>query len=135
MNGDDPFCSVNTDFINPCMTSAVTIDVIASNDTPVANNDSATTSEDTLVNIIVLSNDSDPDVDTLTTTGVVSNPSNGLATLKADGTIDYTPNADFNGQDSFVYSISDGNGGMDTATGEYHKTSDMASGGFLPIVY
>ena len=96
---------------------AVTIDVIAVNDPPLAHGDSVTSNEDTPVNILVLSNDSDPDLDTLTTTGILSGPGNGVATLKADGSIDYTPNSNFNGQDSFVYSISDGNGGTSTATG------------------
>mgnify|MGYP003311649521 CR=1 FL=1 len=32
-----------------------------------------------------------------------------------DGTYTYTPNADFNGSDTFTYIISDGNGGSDTA--------------------
>ena len=93
----------------------------AGNDRPVATNDYDTTEEDTTVTIVVLSNDSDPDSDPLTTTGIVSGsgPSNGAATLNGDGTIEYTPNADFTGQDSCVYSISDGKGGADTATGKY----------------
>ena len=108
------FCS---NFISIAVTITVNPD---SNDPPVATNDSVSTDEDAPVNIVVLSNDSDPDSDTLTTTGIVNIlPSNGIATLKGDGTIDYTPNTDFNGQDSFVYSISDGNGGTDTATGGY----------------
>jgi len=38
--------------------------------------------------------------------------------LNADGeTFQYTPNPNFHGQDSFVYTVSDGNGGVDTATG------------------
>ena len=91
----------------------------AGNDPPVAKNDSDSTDEDTPVIIEVLSNDSDPDSDTLTTTGIVSGsgPNNGVATLTVNGSIVYTPNPNFNGQDSFVYSISDGNGGADTATG------------------
>jgi len=95
--------------------------VNAVNDLPVATNDSASTNEDTSVNIDVLSNDSDPDLDTLTNTGVVSGsgPSNGTVTLNGDGeTFDYTPDPDFNGQDSFVYTISDGKGGTATATGK-----------------
>ena len=93
----------------------------AGNDPPVANNDSDSTDEDTPVIIIVLSNDSDPNSDTLTSTGIVSGsgPSNGVATLNLNGSISYTPNADFHGQDSFVYTVSDGNGGVDTATGMY----------------
>ena len=93
----------------------------AGNDPPVATNDSDSTDEDTPVTIVVLSNDSDVEGDPLTTTGLLSGsgPSNGVAMLNANGTIEYTPNANFHGQDSFVYSISDGKGGMDTATGEY----------------
>ena len=107
--------------INLLFSSAVTIDVNPVNDPPLANGDSATTDEDTLVNIAVLLNDSDPDLDTLNTTVIVSGPSNGVATLKADGTVDYAPTADFNGQDSFVYRISDGNGGTSTATGRFRS--------------
>jgi len=98
---------------------AVTINVNVVNGPPVATNDSASTDENTPVNIAVLSNDSDPDSDTLTNTGVVNIvPSHGTVMLNADDvTFDYTPNANFSGQDSFVYRISDGNGGTDTATG------------------
>jgi len=95
--------------------------VVAVNDPPEANDDSATTNEDTAVNIAVLSNDTDHDSNTLTTAGIVSGsgPSNGVAAVMPDGTIEYTPNPNFNGQDSFVYIISDGNGETDTATGTF----------------
>ena len=108
-------------FFLPWSINAAFITVIAVNDPPEASDDSVTTNEDTALNIVVLSNDSDPDSDTLTTTGIVSGsgPSNGVATVKPDGTIDYTPNPNFNGQDSFVYIISDGNGETDTATGTF----------------
>jgi len=88
---------------------------------PVAGDDFETTEEDTTATIEVLLNDSDPDSDPLTVTGVDSNngPSNGEVKLNADGKrFDYTPNPDFNGVDSFVYHISDGNGGKDSALGE-----------------
>ena len=108
----------------------------AGNDPPVASNDPESTNEDTPVTIVVLSNDSDIDGDMLTTTGVLSGPSNGVATLNANGTIEYTPHADFNGQDSFVYSISDGKGGMDTATGVYCWTAYRLGGAFslIPVL-
>ncbi|GGC29163.1 hypothetical protein GCM10011371_15850 [Novosphingobium marinum] len=41
---------------------------------------------------------------------------NGTAVVNADGTYTYTPNADFVGEDSYVVSVSDGNGGTDTLT-------------------
>jgi len=93
------------------------------NDPPEATNDSVSTDQGVLVNIDVLINDSDPDSDTLTNTGVVSGsgPSSGTVTLNGDGeTFDYTPDSGFFGQDSFVYTISDGNSGTATATGAYN---------------
>jgi len=96
-------------------TATVTIDVTPVNDDPVGGDDSATTDEDTPVIIDVLSNDTDVDGDTLEVTEV-GDPSNGTAEINPDGTITYTPDPDYNGPDSFTYTVSDGNGGTDTAT-------------------
>jgi large repetitive protein len=84
------------------------------NPAPVAVNDTATTPEDTLVNILVLANDSDPDDDLLTVT--TASAGNGTVVIRPDGTLDYTPNLNFNGTDTISYTISDGNGGTSTAT-------------------
>ncbi|MFC1923843.1 C25 family cysteine peptidase [Chloroflexota bacterium] len=93
------------------------------NDAPVANDDSGNTTEDMAITIDVLANDTDPDGDDLEITAV-SDPANGSATINDNGTsgdttddwVDYSPDADYNGFDSFTYDISDGNGGTDTAT-------------------
>ena len=45
----------------------------------------------------------------------VTDPANGTAVINGDN-IDYTPDANFNGSDSFTYTVDDGNGGTDTAT-------------------
>ena len=74
-----------------------------------------TTAEDTPTTITVLGNDSDVDGDTLSVTSA-SDPANGTVVINPDGTIGYTPDADFTGTDTFTYTISDGNGGTDTAT-------------------
>ena len=63
----------------------------------------------------VLGNDLDADGDALTAV-LSSDVSNGTLVLNGDGSFDYTPDADFNGVDSFVYSVSDGFGSADTAT-------------------
>jgi len=85
------------------------------NDAPVATNDSATTSEDTPVTIDVLSNDTDVDGDSLTATSV-STPAHGSASVNTDGTVTYTPNADYNGTDSFTYKATDGAADSNEAT-------------------
>jgi CshA-type fibril repeat protein/VCBS repeat-containing protein len=99
-------------------TGTVTIDVQPTNDGPDAVNDVLTGEEDTPLVINpaeLLGNDTDPDGDTLTITSV-SNPTNGTVTLNNDGTITFTPDADYNGEATFEYTITDGNGGEDTAT-------------------
>jgi VCBS repeat-containing protein len=85
------------------------------NAAPNAADDAATTAEDTAATIGVLANDTDPDGDALAVTAV-GTPAHGTARLNADGTITYTPAANYNGLDSFTYTIGDGHGGSDTAT-------------------
>ena len=91
-------------------TFAVT--VIAVNDPPVAQDDKGINlDEDTSVTIDVLANDSDPaEGDALTISGV-GDPEHGKALLVL-GKIRYTPDQNFEGTDSFSYTISDGNEGV-----------------------
>lgn len=90
------------------------VDVIAINDNPVAIADITSTNEDASVTIDVLSNDSDIDGDSLSVTSAIA--SNGLVTINPDGTLNYSPNANFNGTDTISYEVSDGNGGSATST-------------------
>ncbi len=98
-------------------TVVVDLTVVAVNDPPVAVDDSAALDEDASVNIDVILNDSDVDgtIDP-TTVVVTSGPSYGTATENIDGTVDYTPDADFNGTDSFTYYASDGTDDSNIAT-------------------
>ena len=86
--------------------ATVSITVKPVNDPPVANDDTATTTENTAVTINVLSNDIDVDGDTLTVSSATS-PTNGLVVINPDNTITYTPNTSFNGVDTFTYTASD----------------------------
>ncbi|MBI3673274.1 MAG: tandem-95 repeat protein, partial [Rhizobiales bacterium] len=86
-----------------------------SNTAPVAAADSVTINEDTPTTIAVLGNDSDANGDPLTVTGT-SLPGHGSVAINVDGTLTYTPTANYNGADSFTYTISDGHGGTSTAT-------------------
>ena len=121
-NGNTNFRYVATDLAgNVSASAAATIAVTPVNDAPDAvDNGTAlapavTTNEDTAVNNInVLGNDSDPDNDPLTVTAA-SSP-NGTVTINPDGTLNFTPAANFNGATTISYTISDGQGGSDTAT-------------------
>jgi len=94
----------------------LTITVIDVNDAPVASDDTVSTSEGIPMIIEVLANDSDEDGDGLTVTGVTQGPdANGTVVVNGDNTVTYTPDAFFNGQDTFSYDISDGQGGSDAA--------------------
>src|SRR2546422_7412901 len=48
--------------------------------------------------------------------GSVGTPAHGSAAMNPEGTITYTPALNYNGPDSFNYTISDGHGGTATAT-------------------
>ncbi|MEM7332261.1 MAG: tandem-95 repeat protein, partial [Chloroflexota bacterium] len=113
-SGSDSFTYTIIDGNGGSDTATVTITVNNENDAPDAVDDSASTDEDNAVTIDVLDNDSDLDGDDLTIDSV-TDPANGVVTNNGTD-VTYTPNADFNGVDSFTYTIGDGNGGSDTAT-------------------
>ncbi|MEO1505529.1 MAG: Ig-like domain-containing protein, partial [Pseudomonadota bacterium] len=83
---------------------------------PIAVDDTAATNEDVAVNINVAANDSDPDGGTPAATGIASQGADGTAVLNPDGTVTYTPNANFFGADSFQVTIGDGQGGSVVST-------------------
>ncbi len=113
-NGTDSFTYTIEDANGDTSTATVTVTITPVNDAPVAVDDSASTPKNTSVNINVLTNDSDPENDPLTVTGNTS-PSHGTVSFSG-GVATYTPANNYTGTDSFDYTISDGNGGTDTAT-------------------
>ncbi len=94
-----------------------------SNTDPVANDDFYKVKEDKKLEVDapgVLSNDSDPNADSLTAS-LVSGPEkdkNKKFTFNPDGSFTYKPKKNAHGKDSFTYTVSDGKGGTDTATVE-----------------
>ena len=114
-NGTDTFTYTITDDQGATDTATVTINVGAVQDDPDAENDVELTDENTPVDIDVLSNDSDPDGDTLNVLSY-GQGTNGTVTGGGTGPLTYTPNSGFTGVDTFTYTITDGNGGQDTAT-------------------
>ena len=86
------------------------------NRAPTAVNDNVTAACGAVATFDVLANDTDPEGDALTITGV-SNPGRGSAVISSNK-IAYTPNPATcsAGADTFTYTISDGKGGTSTAT-------------------
>jgi len=110
-NGSDSFTYEISDGNGGTATATVSVTVNAVNDNPIAVDDVLVTDEDTSYTIDVTANDSDPDGDILTVTGAT-----GGRVTWSGGSITYTPDANFYGQDSFTYEVSDGNGGTASAT-------------------
>ena len=81
---------------------------------PNAVDDSLVTAEDTAASLNVLTNDSDPDGDPISFVGATAG-SHGTVNCVA-GVCTYTPAPDYNGTDSFTYTISDGRGASDVGT-------------------
>jgi sugar lactone lactonase YvrE len=78
------------------------------NSAPIAVADAAATPEDNpIAAIAVLANDGDPDGDTLSVTAF-SQPAHGTVTDNHNGTLAYAPASNYNGTDTFTYTVSDG---------------------------
>jgi VCBS repeat-containing protein len=85
---------------------------------PVAINDSYVVEAEITLDIAspgVLSNDSDPNNDSLTVL-IDSDVSNGVLTLNANGSFSYSPNSAFEGVDSFTYHANDGTNNSNIVT-------------------
>jgi PKD repeat protein len=90
---------------------------ILTNQPPNAQNDSATTSEDTQITINVRTNDNDPDGDALTVTAVTQPAGGGSVAIGSGGqNVVFTPTPNFSGSASFTYTVEDPGGLSDQAT-------------------
>ena len=123
-NGDAVLTYQVTDSQGASVLVAVTINIDAVNDAPVARLDTYDQAkEDTVIRIaqsVFIGNDNDVDwstgqMDVLRVTQI-SQVQGGSAYLDTDGTVVFTPTTDFNGQASMVYTLSDGKGGTSTNT-------------------
>ncbi|HIF9166951.1 TPA: tandem-95 repeat protein, partial [Photobacterium damselae] len=112
-NGEDSFTVVVDDGNGGTDTITVTVNVTPVNDAPVGEDVTAETQEETAVTGQLTATDVDGDNLTFKPG---SNPENGSVTINADGSWEYVPNPDFNGEDSFTVVVDDGNGGSDTIT-------------------
>ncbi|MCA1799652.1 MAG: tandem-95 repeat protein, partial [Xanthomonadaceae bacterium] len=113
-NGADSFvyqvCDDGTPLPALCATATVSITIDPVNDPPVADADAATTDEDTAVTITLTGSDIDGDPLTFAVASPPGNGSLGAITqlTPTSASVTYTPNADFNGSDSFTFTSNDG---------------------------
>ncbi|GKT11405.1 MAG: hypothetical protein ISEC1_P0369 [Thiomicrorhabdus sp.] len=114
-NGKDSFSYVVGDEFGGTSAATINVFVDAVNDAPIAVDDIVDIAINSSTDIDVLANDSDVDGDTLTVTEV-SEAANGTVEINSDGTLRYTPLANFYGTDSFTYTITDENGEVSWAT-------------------
>jgi large repetitive protein len=91
-----------------CDTAIVFITISATNNAPVANVDGITIPEDaTVASIPVLTNDVDDQILTASNISITDAPNHGTAVINPNGTIGYTPNANYNGRDTLIYRVCD----------------------------
>ncbi len=115
-HGADSFTFTVNDGEADSAEATVAIGVTAVDDPPVAVDDDATTEEGIPVIIDVLDNDSDADVGDVPVVESVTQAAHGTVAINVDGTLTYTPEPGFNGNDSFTYTLVGGQGSTGTAT-------------------
>lgn len=94
--------------------------------------DTVATSEGVAVTVNVLANDTQGSGGVVIT--ITGAPSHGTATVNAGGTITYTPSKDYNGSDSFEYTLRDSAGTMSSARVTVAVASNMSARAFLPLI-
>jgi hypothetical protein len=115
---NDSFLYTVKDSLGQVSAAAATVTItIGGNNPPDAVNDGpVSVAEESTGNAInVLGNDTTSDPDETLNVTAVSDPPHGTAGFTATG-VTYSPDPTYVGGDTFTYTISDGNGGFDTAT-------------------
>ncbi|MFP4165455.1 MAG: Ig-like domain-containing protein, partial [Chitinispirillaceae bacterium] len=113
-NGSDEFSYDISDGNGGIATGMVTVAINSINDAPVAVDDDVEVDEDGTVIVDVTANDTDVDGDVVVISSFTHGTNGSVA--QDDGSLRYEPDAGYYGSDSFTYTVSDGNGGVSSAT-------------------
>jgi len=111
-NGPDAFDFIANDDRGGSDSGTISITVTPVNDLPVAGDQNLTTNEDTALNGTLTA--TDVDGDTLSYTQLAAPAHGSLSITAATGAFTYTPAANYNGPDSFTFTVNDGHSGTDT---------------------
>ncbi|MBX2825310.1 MAG: cadherin-like domain-containing protein, partial [Gammaproteobacteria bacterium] len=103
------------------------VNITSINDVASATDDLAVTTEDSPLVINPLANDSDVENDPLTLLDVAQ-PTNGVVSNNGDGTLTYTPQANFHGTDAVDYLLIDAGTGLQHYWGLNGQAVDAAGG-------
>ncbi len=107
-SGNDPFTFRISD-MRGTVSNTSTITITVSNEAPNAHNDSYSITEDQISEFTVLLNDTDPQNNIVPdSVKIITNPLHGIASVNgSSGTITYTPEKDYFGNDNFTYKVTD----------------------------
>ncbi len=135
--GPASFTYSATDGSLPSNVATVTVNVAAMPHAPVANDDTLAATEDislTYTAAQLLGNDTDVDAGTTLTIASVTSGAGGAVVLNGDGTVTFTPNANFNGAANFTYRATDGGllSNVATVTVNVGPVNDAPTG--LPFI-
>jgi hypothetical protein len=111
-NGNFTIATSVNDGVAPAVTGNKVFTGIAVNDAPVAAADTLAATEDSQITYTraqLLGNDTDVDnSNAQLSIASLTSGTGGTAVLNSDGTVTFKPNADFNGQATFTYAVTDG---------------------------
>jgi hypothetical protein len=125
-NGSDSFTFTVSDGVSTSSPATVDISITAVNDAPTISAQSASGNEDEAQEITLAGNDVDGDALTYV---LATNSSNGASTLSGN-VVTYTPNTNYNGSDSFTFTVSDAEYTSSAAT----VSITVASVNDLPVI-
>src|SRR5256885_9992456 len=128
-NGPDSFTFRATDSTNLSVVGTASVTVLAVNDPPSVADLSIFATEDA-ASAPVTPAVTDPDVGDTHTFTVVAQPGRGLATVVGNQLV-YTPDANFNGQDSFSFRATD-SGGLSAVAAAKKKVTPVADAPSAP---
>ncbi|MDQ3331850.1 MAG: Ig-like domain-containing protein, partial [Planctomycetota bacterium] len=103
--GDVTFTYRVSDAVSSSPIAMVRLTFASVNDPPVVKPSQVTTNEDSVFDGRIDASDVD---DAIPSFLLIDGPDHGTVVLNADGTFQFTPDADWNGTDSFTVSVSDG---------------------------
>ncbi|MBL8808185.1 MAG: tandem-95 repeat protein, partial [Rhodospirillales bacterium] len=104
-NGTDSFTYTVSDGNGGTMTGTVSVNVAAVNDAPIVAPATASGNEDGVISGRVVAADADGDALSYAL-AQDGGPAHGTVTMNGDGSFSYVPAADFNGTDTFTYTVS-----------------------------